>query len=114
MNASPIETYNNLTAKLWGEMPYTEKLGTDKRPQLNLFGEPITKSLVQRFSAGMSPHTLKQIQYFYGCKKPDSISRIKRPIISLTRKGEKNFAEQQKERTGYAGIMDAEQSRKIA
>ncbi len=114
-NASPVESYNNLAAKVFGEMPFTQSAGiTDKEPQLNIFGEPITKSLVQRMSAGLAPHTIKTDPVLLWMQETGFDIPDQGPIMSLTRKAEKeNFGEVQKNITGYSNIMDESQSRRV-
>lgn len=114
-NESPVESYNNLAAKVFGEMPFTKAAGiTDKEPQLNIFGEPITKSLTQRMSAGLAPHTIKTDPVLLWMQETGFDIPDQGPIVSLTRKVEKeNFGESQKNITGYSGIMDEAQSRRV-
>lgn len=114
-NESPVETYNNLAAKVFGEMPFTQSAGiTDKEPQLNIFGEPITKSLVQRMSAGLAPHTIKTDPVLLWMQETGFDIPDQGPIVNLNRKAEKeNFGEVQKNITGYSNILDESQSRRV-
>lgn len=112
MNQNPVETYNNLTAKILGDMPYS--FGTDTEPQLNMFGEPITKSLLERFSAGLAPHTMKTDPVLLWMTETTFTIPDQGPIFSLTRKNEKEiYGESQKNLTGYANILNEEQSRRV-
>lgn len=114
-NSNPVETYNNFSAKLLGDMPFTQSLGlTDKRPQLNMFGEPIEKPLVERLSAGLAPHTIKTDPVFLWMQETGYNVTDQGPIVRLSTKAEKyRFEDSQKEITGYKDIMDEAQSREV-
>lgn len=121
MNSSPVETYNNLSAKLLGDLPFagaveeliTGKETTIQKPQLNRFGEPITTTLTQRFSAGLAPHTIKTDPVNLWMQETGYDFPDQGPILRLTTKDDKRYSDSQKDATGYSDILNEDQSRAV-
>lgn len=112
MNGSPTETYNNLTAKILGDMPFAREAGIGK-PQLNQFGEPITVPLVTRLSAGLAPHTIQTDPLHLWMQETGYDITNQGPILKLTPTEQELFGNKQDALTKYRDIMNEEQSREV-
>lgn len=112
MEASPVETYNNFSAKLLGQMPFARDLGIGE-PKLNMFGKPIEKTLMDRTAAGsfLSSTTTHPVMLWMmesGYKITDQ-----GPIIKLNDKEQTTYGAIQQRRYGYSDILTEEQSREV-
>lgn len=113
MESSPTDTYNNLSAKLFGQMPFAREMGIG-RPMLNYFGEPLEQPFLQRAGAGVLPITAHKTDpaLLFLIESGYSITD-QGPTFRLSPTEQRLYGARQKAATGYQDIMDEEQSYEV-
>lgn len=110
MQAAPQETYNNFSAKLAAITPGAAALGVGK-PQINMFGEPIERNILDRTAIGTSLFTYRKTDpVFLWMQETGYKITEPGPIIRMSEKETKYLGKKQMERVGYQDILDEEQS----
>lgn len=109
MEASPTETYNNLTAKLFGNLPGARALGVGK-PQLNRWGEPMEVSFASRISGESGLLAAPTDPRFLWMAETGYKVTDQGPIISLGKEDQKRFGEIREAADTYKDILSEEES----